>query len=80
MKVEQIALNQIRVFNGGVESVVSYDKVIVEKRNEGVVLDIKYWNYSKTTSKYLNIFLDCKTVDIKNRIGNGTYILDDLNK
>ena len=43
-------------------------------------LDQKYWNYSNTTGKYRNIFLNETIKDTRAKIKNGTYILTDLNK
>ena len=43
-------------------------------------LDKKYWNYSNTTGKYRNIFLNETIKDTRAKIKNGTYILTDLNK
>jgi len=45
-----------------------------------VELDEKYWNYSNTTGKYRNIFLNETIKDTRAKIKNGTYILTDLNK
>lgn len=37
----------------------SYDSIIAFQGNDGnVLLDEKYWNWSKTTNKYRNMFLD----------------------
>jgi len=58
----------------------SYDSMIAVKRDSGKIeLDKKYWDYSKTTSKYLSLFLgeDKKTTEKK--IESGEYILSDLN-
>ena len=58
----------------------SYDSVIAFKPYTGKVqLDTNYWEYSSTTSKYRNIFLneDKKTTEAK--IKNGTYELVNLN-
>lgn len=44
-----------------------------------VILDSYYWNYSRTTSKYLSMFLGESTMDIKKKIKNGTYTLANLN-
>jgi len=61
----------------------SYDSVIAEIRhglvNDTVYLDHKYWNYSATTSKYRNIFLNEDTVTTKKKIASGEYILTNLN-
>ena len=43
--------------NNGKETFFSYGNVIATKQNGVITLDEKYWNYSKTTSKYLNQFL-----------------------
>ena len=45
-----------------------------------VVLDEYYWNYSRTTSKYRNIFLDETTEETKKKIKDGIYKLANLNK
>ena len=62
----------------------SYSSMIVKKGYEnnkyGVYLDQKYWNYSNTTGKYRNIFLNETIKDTRAKIKNGTYILTDLNK
>jgi hypothetical protein len=62
----------------------SYKSIIVKKGYEnnkyGVYLDQKYWNYSNTTGKYRNIFLNETIKDTKAKIKSGEYILTDLNK
>jgi len=62
----------------------SYRSMIVKKDYEGdqvkIYLDQKYWNYSNTTGKYRNIFLNETIKDTRAKIKNGTYILTDLNK
>ena len=35
----------------------SYNSIIVKKEGGITYLDEHYWNYSKTTSKYRNLFL-----------------------
>lgn len=58
----------------------SYKSMIVFIPNKGKVqLDKTYWDYSKTTGKYRNIFLgeDKKTTEKK--IASGEYELTDLN-
>ena len=60
----------------------SYDSIIARvdlTKHDLIRLDSKYWNYSKTTSKYRNKFLDMTTPEIKKAIKNGTIILTDLN-
>tara|TARA_R100000458_G_C8189693_1_gene183802 strand:+ start:239 stop:508 length:270 start_codon:yes stop_codon:yes gene_type:complete len=59
----------------------SYDSVIVSKHSDNCIyLDKNYWNYSRTTSKYRNIFLNETTKETEAKIKDGTYSLIDLNK
>ena len=61
----------------------SYRSMIVKKDYEGetvqVFLDQKYWNYSNTTGKYRNIFLNETIKDTRKKIKSGEYKLVDLN-
>ena len=61
----------------------SYESIIAFISNTGgsrVTLDKDYWDYSRTTGKYRNIFLgeDKKATEAK--IASGEYKLADLNK
>jgi hypothetical protein len=62
----------------------SYNSIIVKKyvgqTQQHTFLDQKYWNYSKTTGKYRNIFLGETITETKKKIKSGEYILTDLNK
>ena len=65
----------------------SYNSMIAKKIYDNIgafvvetFLDQKYWNYSNTTGKYRNIFLNETIKDTRAKIKNGTYILTDLNK
>jgi hypothetical protein len=44
-----------------------------------IYLDKKYWDYSVTTSKYRNIFLEESSKETAKKIEDGTYILTNLN-
>ena len=44
-----------------------------------IVLDKTYWNYSVTTSKYRNQFLNESTKETQAKIDSGEYKLVDLN-
>ena len=44
-----------------------------------IELDKKYWNYSNTTGKYRNIFLNETIKDTRKKIKSGEYKLTDLN-
>lgn len=59
----------------------SYNSIIAFVPNNGKTqLDQKYWNYSKTTSKYRNQFLYETTKETEAKIKSGEYELTDLNK
>lgn len=68
---------------GEMETFQSYDSIIAQKVYQGrdckVALDEKYWNYSKTTSKYRNQFLGETKDETEKKIKSGEYILIDLN-
>lgn len=57
----------------------SYDSIIAAKIDGKIYLDVHKWDYSATTRKYRNIYLDCNTSEVRNRIKSGRYELDDLN-
>jgi len=58
----------------------SYKSIIaVVRLNGDIELDEKYWDWSVTTSKYRNSFLNMKTKDIKKAISTGEIVLKDLN-
>ena len=89
MKVENIEsnngnkiANQFIIYDSdGSKYFQSYNSVIakIDPANN-ITLDQKYWNYSNTTGKYRNIFLEETIKDTRAKIKNGTYILTDLNK
>lgn len=71
----------------------SYDSLIAsyDKTNKILVLDSYYWDYSRTTIKYLYRFINeyCYNIfhsninskkQVKHLINNGYIILKDLNK
>jgi len=61
----------------------SYNSIIVKidgYYRDKIYLDQKYWNYSNTTGKYRNIFLNETIKETKKKIKSGEYILTDLNK
>ena len=83
--------NQFKITDdNGNQFFQSYNSVIVkfmpsyfdrEKNRLGdqVFLDQKYWNYSNTTGKYRNIFLNETIKDTRKKIKSGEYKLTDLN-
>ena len=59
----------------------SYDSVIafIPSNGSSTTLDSKYWDYSTTTGKYRNQFLNETIKDTRAKIEGGEYILADLN-
>jgi hypothetical protein len=60
----------------------SYSSIIAFRPFSGgkIQLDKNYWDYSKTTGKYRNMFLrDNNKAKTQKRINNGIYELVDLN-
>jgi hypothetical protein len=59
----------------------SYDSIIaIKNRTTGkITLDKYYWDYSKTTGKYRNIFLGENKKETENKIKNKVYKLKNLN-
>jgi len=58
----------------------SYNSIIAKVNFEGIVLDKTYWNYSVTTSKYLNKFLSLNSKEIKAKIKSNLFKLENLNE
>ena len=48
--------------------------------NRKIQLDINYWDYSNTTSKYRNQFLGESKAETQKKTDSGIYRLADLNK
>lgn len=57
----------------------SYKSIIATVKDGKVTLDEYYWNYSRTTSKYLSMFLNSSTLETKKNIKEGIYKLANLN-
>lgn len=72
--------NQFEIFTPEGKYFQSYNSVIVHKANNGsVTLDERYYNYSRTTVKYRNQFLNETTKEIEAKIKSGEYKLANLN-
>jgi capsid portal protein len=65
------------------ETFQSYESIIAIKTTWQdeieIELDKNYWNYSRTTGKYRNIFLQESKKDTEKNIKNGVYKLANLN-
>ena len=73
--------NQFRIaLQNGIIVFQSYNSIICVKANGETYLDENRWNYSRTTSRYRNQFLNETTVETVKKIGLGTYAMVDLNK
>lgn len=57
----------------------SYNSIIVAKTPNGIILDSEKWDYSKTTGKYRNQFLNEGIAETRKKIASGVYKLQDLN-
>ena len=81
MKALSFAPNQIVWKDGDVEYFQSYDSIIVKKEKNGIItLDKKFWNFSRTTSKYRSMYLEESKAETERKIKDGVYKLDNLNQ
>ena len=71
--------NQFQVHTENAVYFQSYDSMIVKIENGKTYLDSRYWDYSKTTGKYRNIFLGEDKKETEKKIKEGIYILTNLN-
>ena len=71
--------NQFIITDGDKTIFQSYDSVIAIKENGKITLDEKFWDYSTTTGKYRNQFLNEEKKDTEKKIASGEYILANLN-
>ena len=60
----------------------SYDSIIAFKPNDSrrIQLDENYWDYSRTTGKYRNQFLNEGIMETRAKILSKEYLLTNLNK
>jgi len=59
----------------------SYNVIVAKVDKEGQIhLDSRYWDYSRTTTRYLNIFLRAKPGELKRAVREGKIVPEDLNK
>lgn len=75
-----IVPNQFCIITDDYTMFQSYSSVICKKYNGGAIeLDADFWDFSKTTAKYRNMFIGEDTKTIKQKIADGTYKLVNLN-
>ena len=62
---------------GDTQAFYSYDSLIAYKLPNGKIVLTNYWDYSKTTTKYLSQYLGKNKKEIIQSIADFTYILED---
>ena len=72
--------NQFIIIEGNKKYFTSYNTIIACEHKGKITLDRNSWDYSRTTLKYLGVFLDGKNkAEIQRLINDGTYKLANLN-
>ena len=77
--LKKLANNQFYYNDGDKIVFQSYDSIICKIENGQTYLDKKFWDYSKTTGKYRNIFLGEGKKETTKKINSGEYKLTNLN-
>jgi len=79
-KTDHPVANQFEITTDDGTYFQSYRSIIAFRSNDQkITLDQNYWDYSRTTGKYRNIFLHENTQETRKKIKSGEYILADLN-
>lgn len=71
--------NQYSIETGNSIIFQSYDSIIAEVSRKIIYLDPVYYNYSKTTSKYLYMFLNMNKKEIQEGLRTGKIQFKNLN-
>jgi hypothetical protein len=71
--------NQFIIYTDNGSIFQSYNSTIVKIDSGKTYLDESKWNYSTTTGKYRNIFLNENINATRKKIKSGEYILTNLN-
>jgi len=71
--------NQFIIYTDNGSIFQSYNSTIVKIDSGKIYLDESKWNYSTTTGKYRNIFLNENINATRKKIKSGEYILTNLN-
>ena len=74
--------NQFEIYTDKGTYFQSYNSIIAFKpyNRKETILDEFYWDYSRTTGKYRNMFLGEGIAETREKIKEGFYKLKDLNK
>lgn len=74
------AADQFIIYTNKGEYFQSYSTIIAFKPNKGkILLDKNYWDYSTTTGRYRNQFLNEGIAETRQGIKDKRYLLRDLN-
>lgn len=79
LRVEPQSPNCELVVVNGYSILYSYGSPVVLRYGK-VYLDERYWDYSKSTGKHRNRYLDENIETTRRKIENGTYELVDIDK
>lgn len=81
-KVYQLGNNQFEISTPKGVYFQSYNSIIAFKPNDKrrIQLDSYFWNYSRTTGKYRNMFLNEGIAETRAKIESKEYLLTNLNK
>lgn len=71
--------NQFVIYVNGKKYFQSYGSIIAVIECGHITLDRHYWDYSRTTGKYRNIFLGEDIEETRRKIRSGEYSLANLN-
>lgn len=79
--------NQFIIYDENFKCFQSYQSIIAKKEfvaingemKTKITLDVNLWDYSATTGKYRNMFLNEGIAETRKKIESGEYILADLN-
>ena len=68
--------NQFVIEDNGNTYFQSYNSIIAKRDINGVITLGNNWDYSKTTNKYRNMFLEETTKETEKKIADGIYKID----
>ena len=77
MRVNQFHVkNQFVISDNGNTYFQSYNSIIVKRDINNKITLGNNWNYSKTTERYRNLFLNETTKETEKKIADGIYKID----
>ena len=71
--------NQFLIYHDSAIYFQSYNSIIAKKCDSGTYLDERFWDFSRTTGKYRNLFLGETKKETEVKIARGEYRLVNLN-